>query len=64
MSLTKEELALKKRNRQSKNLSIAKYELRERLEALKCGLMPDEEYREISFPKKTYTAKENFILNP
>ena len=60
--MTHAELLQRKLNAKSKNQELAKQEVQVKLEALKQGKLP-EEYKDIVFTKKTYTAKQAFILD-
>jgi len=42
---------------------VAREDVREKLDALRSGIMP-KEYKDIVQKEKTYTAKQAFIENP
>lgn len=61
--LSHAELIQRKLNAKSKNQDAAREEVREKLNALRSGALP-QEYKEIVQQKKTYTARQKFIEDP
>ena len=53
----------RKLNAKSKNQDIARDEVREKLDALRSGIIP-KEYKEIVTKQKIYTSRSAFIEDP